>query len=233
MIEQNRKTILDNVNDRFFSNPVYFLLLVTWCLVHWRFFVAMFFVSEENIPLDFATKDLYLKALLFDTEHHLISILVLLSPLILVLFVLYVVQPYLLPALLRKHISYERQKIDIETGVEQQKKKLLIEKEENLNKEESIDEKVSANYLEEYNKFIQSDLILEFDKIITSIYQKKGQASWIEWENGVQTETGISTRALAYFNTSGVIDFDSLGSREISLTPKGNFFVTKFLQEKG
>ncbi len=221
MKEEISKGVLETLNIRIFSNPVYFTFGLSWILVHWRFFVTMFFVSNESILSQYhLTKDVYLKHLLFDTSHYCISLLVIATPFLVTAFVLYCLQPKILPGLLKKHKEYDDVRIKIEKGkiaeevvVEKEKKSLLDLKEQNILKEENITKK---EWDEDYERFTSSGHYEKFESLVDNLYSGSDKGMWL---------SNFDARDISYFDALGLI---ILSPNQVeSLTGKGKYFLLK------
>lgn len=108
-----------HVSKRLFSNQVYFTFLVASLLIHWRFIATVFLVQNDSILKHYGiTKDEYLKRLLFDTQEIFSSVVIVFLPFFITWFIIYIVQPRLMPILLQKHKDYEVEKEKIEIRAE-------------------------------------------------------------------------------------------------------------------
>lgn len=242
---ENEKTFWGSVDNRVFSNPVYFIFILSVLLVHWRFFVVLFFVSNESIVASYhVAKDIYLKHIFFDPNHCVISSIVFLVPFFITWLILYILQPKVLPMLLRKHKEYEDARLEIEAGVVKKEKAVITAKEQNEKEKEQLLSLREMNAVKESklnnqtvlwgkeyeNEFKKSDFFYKFRLIVESIYERSGAVS-------VKNETfpeiidfRIPKELLAYAHTNGLVSFTNNGNN-IDLTEKGKFFVKKFTLE--
>lgn len=233
-------TVWKTVNDRIFANPIYFIFGLSWFLVHWRFFVVMFFVSSETILSKYyVTKDVYLKHVLFDPNHWLISSFVLLLPFVITGLVLYLLQPKVLLALIKKHTTYEVEKERI--GITAEKE--LTEARVGKVKAEVVEEKIKATkavaqakrieadptstWPEEFEDFKKSLLYPKFDYIIQAVYEHSGDTV-VKNESyyGAPPTFQIPKDILAFSHTSDLVSMDKVKGK-IELTEKGKYFVKR------
>lgn len=227
--------VVKNINNKVFLNPIYFIFGISWVLVHWRFFVVMFLISNNDIVLEYKiTKDVYLKTILFDMNYWYCSILVILIPFFVTWLVIYHIQPKLFPPLLRKHKKYEDEKLSIEKGIEEKKKEVLNLTEDNVKKQKEIEKLAPESlWLRDFLEFTKHFLYKDFNYIIQSIYEYNGNVSVEDTRYyGAQDLFRIPKEILAYCHTTNLINFDNNKSK-IELTEKGKFFVKEYSGEKG
>lgn len=236
------KTFWESVNNRVFSNPVYFIFILSVLLVHWRFFVILFFVSNESIVANYhVAKDVYLKHVFFDPNHLFISTVVFSLPFFITLLILYILQPKVLPMLLRKHKEYEDARLEIEAGVVKKEKAVITAKEQNEKEKERLLKLREINETKEFklndqtvlwekeyeNEFRRSRFFREFKFIVESIYERNGVILVNNKFIPSEADFRIPKELLAYAHTNGLVSIVNNGNN-IDLTEKGKFFVKKF-----
>ena len=233
---------LKTINDRIFSNPIYFIFSLSWFLVHWRFFATMFLVSNDSVVSNYhVTKDVYLKHILFDPNHLVISSLIVTLPFLVTWLILYHIQPKLLLVLFKKHKGYEVEKERIEIITEKElaearEKKVKAEVAEvkaKVNKvraEKEIQEDKTVKWGKEYDEFKLTQHYGSFGRIVESIYQHNGLVMW--YPRGGTVKIGLPQSLLAYAHTHELVELGKDGNNQtITLTEKGKFFVAKMTQE--
>lgn len=234
---------LRTINNRVFSNPIYFIFCLSSVLVHWRFFATMFLVSNDSIFLNYqVTKDVYLRHVLFDPNHWEISLFVVALPFFITWLILYHIQPKLLLTLFSKHKDYEieKEKIEILAGKTiaearaSRAKVEVVEVKARASKakvEKEIQAESTIKWGKEYEEFKSTQHYSSFGRIIESIYQHGGLVEW--YPPGSGYKIGVSQSLLAYAHTHELVELskDKNNYQIITLTEKGKFFVAKMTQE--
>lgn len=220
--------------DKKLTTPVYGFFAVFWTIFHWKFFVVLFFVSEERVwQISGLLKSDYLSEILFKYNNPNSYILWLLPFLLTWLSVWCFPKWILLPAF-QKEESYKTQKKIIAIG-EQKKvenartalEKTSLERlkatEEKVKKEEEIIKLDPNNAWEvEYHDFALSKFYNYLDIIIRNIYEHGGSV----YRSDVLSETGGGA-ILAYFDSNDIVKHD-IKNKSISFTDKGKFFVKQY-----
>lgn len=227
--------IIKNINHRIFSNPVYFIFGFSWTLLHWRFFVVMFLVSNENIISNYGiTKDIYLKHILFDTSCWWWSLLIIALPFFITWIILYIIQPEVLPTLLQQHKDYEDKRLSIEKGLEIKKKVVLDLTEKNIKKEEELEKlNPESKWLREFLEFRNHFISKNFEYIIQSIYEHGGNISVKDHRyDPPKINFQIPKDILVYCHTNNLIELNE-NKTKLEWTNKGLFFAKEFSGDKG
>lgn len=239
------KNFTERLYDRIFANPIYFIFGLSWFLVHWRFFVVMFLVSNESVISSYGvTKDVYLKHILFDTNSWWVSSGVVLIPFVVTWVILYWVQPRFLVMLFKKHKDYEveKEKVEIrakkeilteETQVVKKEEEKLVAQKKKATKQKEV-EKTDPSFFwtQEYQEFKETRHYVIFDNVLESLYKQGGRTAWYP-VNGAYEKT-VPKSLLAYIHAHGLVELsnDKNNNQIITLTGKGKFFVGKYTEEK-
>lgn len=222
---------LKSINNRIFSNPVYFIFILSSAIVHWRFFATMFLVSNESIVSNYkVTKDVYLKHILFDPNNWIISSIILLIPFIITGLILYLIQPQFLIVLLKKHTEYEvrREMLQIEAD------RALADERAQRDKKEEMQVKAEAE-----KTIAQISTKAEIAKIDPTVpwedeFQKlKSSSAYTHFKYFVQRfysgDKSVNNPSLAsYLDSAGITNMSPNSPNYAnSFTDKGKYFVRR------
>lgn len=223
------KSLFEAIKNRV-SNPVYGIFAIWTIIFHWRFFVVLFFVSEDKIWL---AKSMLKEEYLYRTYSNYgdwTFHFYLLMPFVLTFLTIWVFPQYIFKPAFRR-IQKDKTQLKIDKIQEQQRFEIaktqltqaeikniavVSEKSQKEKKLEQIDP--TLKWEQEYEEFYKSFFYSMFDRIIYSIYDDQGRLS------------GVPKELLAYCHSNGLIDIikQSGMSDRISLTEKGKFFVKNF-----
>jgi hypothetical protein len=227
------KSSISEIIKRRLTNPLYFHLLIFTCIIHWNFFVTLFFVSEENIFTNTGLlKNDYVQKLLFDPTDKvtvLLSIIFWVLPFILTwLSVWFIPNWFLIPAI-KKDEEYETNKIVIKLS-----QKRLIEQEK-VRLEEQTAKKVTAIAKQAIEGKKIKDIdpkiewVLDFENFRKKGYEFRFEKFLKSYYSGQNAFFQLDPKDISYFDALGLIVINSKIGAVESITEKGKFFSSKIM----
>lgn len=218
------------------STSFYGLYVIFWSIFHWKFLVALFFVSEEKIyEMNRMLKVDYLYTLLWGDDAWW-YILFWLLPIAISYSVIRWLNRFLLLPLYRYEADYkmEKRRIQIKNQIRlsEERKKLEETKvqeleisERRVKKKKAIErEDPTLLWEEDYREFESTNFYHQFNLIVESLFKYRGAISKFGRQGKLIYE--IPADLLAFCDSNELISFVS--HDEIQLEPKGKFFVKKF-----
>jgi hypothetical protein len=217
------------------TSPLYGTFLLSLILWNWKFFYILFWQNEAKLVLP---RIEYVQIYLLNQEgflYHLFYFLIL--PLISTYFIVWWL-PFLSNLAHKKSIDfYYARKLTIDQArldYEKKEKKTLdsistVKKEQAETKKE-IEKNTAAEEVWgfEFDNFKQHPIYSEMQKLKEIIYDNSGQTR--RW-NGLVYQLAIDSNTLATADSLGLILIKGIGKDErIELTPKGKFFMSKYLE---
>lgn len=237
--------ILDSTQQvfkkRLFS-PIYGTFVITWVIVHWDFFVTLFFVSEDGIiEKTGLLKNEYLRGIFFDSSNFW-SYVYFILPFILTYIIIWHFPKWVAtPAFkeyLRTKTEQEKLTIEAQKQLELQKVEKLeivtsrVKKEHEVKKTEkeitAIDP--TADWQKEYEEFRNDQLFSQFQWVVDAIYKNNGQVRVYDSYHERYTFE-VPQQVLVYAHTNDLITLDKERGI-IEITEKGKYFIKQFSNQK-
>ena len=237
-------SVVETVEEKI-KTPVYGTFLIWFLVVHSKFIITLFFVSEDKIweAHNHILKSDYLYNTFFDYTKWSTWIYWIL-PFILTFLTIWIFPKLFLMRAYRKIEEHEAEKLidhlKAQDVVEKARKTLLQTETETLKaidqkneQEKQITEKnPSVLWNQEYKDLENTKFYKDFDLIIESIYEHGGNTKW-GWDSraGVY-EREIPTRTLVFFDANGLVDLEG-DDNSIRLTDKGRYFIKQYTNKMG
>lgn len=227
-----------------FSSPFYGTLLISSIIIHWKFMVALFFLSEEKIwESKGLLKTEYLQNLLLDPTHPIISVCLWALPFLLTFLVIWTFPELFLIKAHRKNEEYESKKTIIsilekrkieeeKTALEEQRAKKIEVVAKTTKQEKQIKKSnPMVAWLDELKKFSYNPENIEaLKKANQIIYQYGGKYST---SPSHPYDEYLNPNYFSKLDVIGLIRKDKVGGQlTIDFSEKGKFFVME-LQNKG
>lgn len=228
IVDSAKKAIADK-----FDSSLYGTFIIYWLIFHWRFVYTIFFVSEDMVWNSMQLfKNDYLVRVFFDYKTFNFwlwwAIPVILTILTIWVFPrLFIIRAY---------------KRELEDAYEKKKFKVKKEKElesEEAKREEETTKKITAvaEQVEQQKKIKDIDPTIQWEEEYQTLKTKKIFGNFktlyqIVYENGGgiygQQSYTLAMPLIAYLDSTEAL---VLENGTISLKPKGNFFMRKYLEE--
>ncbi|MEK7631448.1 MAG: hypothetical protein AAB445_01085 [Patescibacteria group bacterium] len=212
------------------TSPLYGTFLLTYFIFHWEMLYTMFFVSDEKIwESTGLLKNEYIHQMYFNL-HNPWFYFWLLVPFVSTFLIIWVFPRFLAIPAFKKDVKDKVQKRIIEIIEERRLetediKKLEVQKERVVKKQEITKLDPTAEWAEEYKVFSQTKYYQLFQYILDSIYQYNGHIE-IEYKN-----FSIPRDILVYTHANDIVKMNESKS-SIELTEKGKFFVKQYASGK-
>lgn len=234
--------------DNKLSNPFYFNLIMYEIIFHWKFFVVLFFVSEDNILKHYnILKVEYLANILFFNGYssfdwyynpyrwlYLIIVGFLLPIGMTILSVWFFEDLFLRKAKLKVEtdkLETKRQTVNIEKRfLEVSKQEIKIVSAQKRIKEEkkNILDDEDKLFLE-YESFKLKPVFKNFIKLIDSVYKHNGRVKINSYPGpGFEVPQDI----LIYADTNNIVKFTNFNKDVIEFTERGKIFVKFFSEDQ-
>lgn len=217
------------------TTPLYGTFFVSWAILHWKFFITLFFVSEEKIwEVNKLLKNDYLSKILFNCQdwHSWLSWIL---PFFITWLIIWKFPKWLSLPAFRQEAEYktskeiikirERKKIESEkTKLEEINIKNLEMVSERTKKEEEIVKlDPTISWKQEYENFINSNFFNKLDLLIDLTYKHNG---YLHSDYNKMEED-----FLAYLHSNELIEIDQTKAT-IDITKKGKFFIKQYTLDK-
>lgn len=231
------QSVNDTIKKRT-ASPVYGTYIIYWVIFHWQLIYTAFFVSEDKI---WASSGLLRNEYLYKTffnYNNLSFYLYWILPAILTFLTIWYFPVWFGIAAFSKDEEFriKKRKIRIQKNKELEVEETKLE-EKNVERLETVEKKVkkekdikfldpTIEWQKDYEKFKQTKFFKSFNFIIESIYKQNG---WIKKNVGYNVFQ-IPQDLLAYAHTNNLVKFINK-SEQIELTDKGKFFVKNYTIE--
>lgn len=233
-------SISETIRNRL-TNSLYGTFFVSWLIFHWNFIFSIFFLSEDKIlEATGLLKNDYLYQKYFNVSNLYFWASWML-PFLITWLIIWILPKWLLIPAYKKTEEYETNKkiIKISEEIKIEHKKVQLN-EETAKKFTAVAEKViqekkikeadpTIEWANEYDLFKNTPYYNDFELIVESLYEQKGQASW--YKNMSSYPTSIPKRTLAYAHSNNLVEFEN-NNKNIKLTDKGKFFLKRYSLEK-
>jgi hypothetical protein len=217
------------------TSPLYGTFIFSVILWNWEFFYILFWQSEEKLAFP---RIEYVQKFILDQQtvwQHFLHFLIL--P-ILSTFVILWWLPIVSNWAHKKHLSfyYKKRLIMDEARLDyERKEKKTLDSISSLKKEQIVVKKeIQKNTTEDerwdqdYERFKKLNFAYKFQKIIDSYYKMRGFISDTDEINRIIFE--IPEDVLAYAHSNEIVTIDQQANK-IDMTPKGKYFINKFLED--
>lgn len=233
----------DGLTERI-NSPFYGTFILVWVILHFRLIIVLFFVSEDKIwEATKLIKSDYILREFFNYFDLSFWGWLLLSLVITIITVWFLPKWILLPAFeVSENYEIEKKKIKIagvkrikieEIGLEEKNIEKIATEIKRVEKEkeiELIDPTIA--WLEDFLRSEATPVFQEFSYIVKSIYEYNGNIKIIDDSNFSPIIVfQIPPRILAYSHSNELLELNNT-KEKIELTPKGKFFIKKFLESQ-
>lgn len=234
-------SVADGVQSRVVT-PIYGTFAILWLIFHWNFVYSMFFVGEQYIyDKTGMLRNEYLFHILFNFQNWYFYVSWI-APFILTWLVIWKFPKLILLPAVEKEEEYRASKIvkrlKAEKDIKTYEKNVVKVEEEKLELEEKKAEhqaqisQLNPQILweQEFLDFTFHPLFLKMKQIVTSLYEHNGKThAW----GGTANYRIVDADIVAYLHTKGVLDLsgNNKGDEEISLTEKGRYFISQYLEK--
>ncbi len=224
------------------TSPFYGYFLISWFIFNWKIVYVAFFIDQTKLyEKTGLLRNEYLNSIIPSHLSWNFWFYFAICPFLLTVFFFWI-SPYFTRHFFRKNIRNKKQLKIIELQESQEVKKeekalvkaetaLIEEKVEKVKREKkAVKETPEVIWENEFEIFRKHPIYSGMDSLKKILYERSGLTR--EWD-GNQYRLMINSDILAAADSRGLVEIQGSGKLEkIELTPKGKFFMAKFLEGK-
>jgi hypothetical protein len=236
MVTEIYESIKERLSEKL-GSPMYWDFVIAWSIINWKYIYITFFVSEELILQErgMLKNEYLLLTLVPYTDSIQVYIIIVLWKFLFFPGLVAVFAIYFLSKLdfiiFRKVHSLKNEKKDEQYKQDKKllesQKEVLVAEQERKEVENQIRESLSDEDLWdiEFNKSKSVPIFAAaLNELRASVYEHEGQIHHHNWQ--------FDPNYLSYVDVNDLIKMeDHLGSTKIIITPKGKYFLKKFIEE--
>lgn len=230
------KSITDWFKERT-TSPLYSTFIFSLIFYNWKFFYILFWQSEDKLKLP---RIEYVERVILSNESYLLHVInFFLIPSVLTYLIIEHLPKLSIWAHKRqvssyyeKRENYDERRLEYEKSKSDSLEKIVEEKKKQVVVEEEIKNNTTQEdrWNEEYSKLTNNQIYSKLNQIVKVIYEHGGRTRI--WNTNRQSyDLYADLDIIAFAHTNGIIEKEGIdGQERLTLTLKGKFFISKFIE---